>query len=220
MHISIIIPTYNRLVLLMETIHSIKRSSYKDVSIFVVVDGNREILEEIIPEKVAILFNPERMDWIYSINRGISYAVSDAVMYAADDLVFKKDCLEKAVRAMEEKFPDGNGLIAINQMLNGLISAFGLMGRKFIEHFPGRKVFCPEFIHYSSDAEIGTYAIDNGLFYYCEEAMMNHKRLKDDTWVKANKAKERDAKIRALRRERGLIWGKSFELVTGKGAYE
>ena len=220
MHVNIIIPTYNRPVLLMETIHSIKHNSYKDVSIFVVVDGNREILDKILLEKVAVLFNPERRDWIYSINRGISYAISDAVMYAADDLVFKKDCLEKAVRAMEEKFPDGNGLIAINQTVGGITSAFGLMGRKFIEHFPARRVFCPEFIHYSSDSEIGLYARNNNLFHYCEDAIMDHKRLKDDTWRKANEIKNKDYETRVLRRGRGLIWGDSFELVTEKGVYD
>lgn len=204
----------------MKTIHSIKCNSYKDVSIFVVVDGNREILEKVLPEEVAILFNPERRDWVYSINRGIFYATSDAVMYAADDLVFQEDCLEKAVRAMDGKFPDGNGLVAINQTVRGVISAFGLMGRKFIEHFPGRRVFCPEFIHYSSDFEIGRYARNNNLFHYCEDATMNHERLKDDTWRKANEAKQKDYEVATRRENRGLVWGDSFELVTGKGAYD
>lgn len=213
MHINIIIPTYNRPDLLIKTIHSIKRNSYKDVSIFVVVDGNREILEKVLPEDVAILFNPERRDWVYSINRGIFYAISDAVIYAADDLIFQEDCLERAVRAMEEKFPDGDGLVAIKQSVVGCNTAFGMFGHKFIERFPERCVFCPDYIHYCGDSELGQFARNINCLYVCNEAKVVHHRLKDATYNIAKPVEGKDFHCHRVRRDAGLLWGRDFQLL-------
>ena len=213
MHINIIIPIYDRLELLVETIQSIKRNSYKDVSIFVVVDGNQEILGKIIPEEVAVLFNSKRREWVYSINRGISYAVSDATIYAADDLVFQEGCIANAVIAMKERFPDGDGLVAIKQNVRGCSTAFGLLGRKFIERFPERCVFCPDYIHHGSDFELGRFARSIDRLHLCDEARLTHYRLKDSTYNVVKPLESQDFHFINLRKEARLLWGHDFQLL-------
>jgi len=220
MHVNIIIPTWNRPQLLSQTISSITKSIYKDYSIIVIVDGNLKLVDLLIKQPVMIIVNRERQDWVYSMNKGLRLAVSDAVMYASDDLVFSPSCLAVAVATLKEKFPDGNGLIGINQTVIGCSSAFGLMGRKFINHFPNRQVFCPDYIHLASDFEIGKYARTNKIFYYCKEAVMNHHRLRDETWQRVAKLKNRDLQIQTQRAERNLIWGNSFELVAKTGVHD
>lgn len=211
MHINIFIPTWNRPQLLLQTISSIGRSTYKDYSIIVIVDGNLKLIDLLINQPVMIIVNQENRDWVYSMNKGLRLAVSDAVMYAADDLVLSQDCLAVAATALKEKYPDGNGLIGINQTAVGCSSAFGLMGRKFIDHFPNRQVFCPDYIHLASDFELGKYARANNIFHYCKEAVMNHHRLRDETWQRVAKIEDRDLQLQNQRAERGLIWGNSWE---------
>lgn len=220
MHVNIIIPTWNRPQLLSQTISSITKSTYKDYSIIVIVDGNLKLVDLLIKQPVMIIVNRERRDWVYSMNKGLRLAVSDAVMYASDDLVFSPNCLAVAVATLKEKFPDGNGLIGINQTVVGCSSAFGIMGRKLMEHFPNRQVFCPDYIHLASDFELGKYARTNNIFYYCKEAVMNHQRLRDETWQRVARVKNRDLQIQAQRAEKNLIWGNSFELIAKTGIHD
>jgi len=211
MHVNIIIPTWNRPKLLLQAIASITKSTYKDYSIIVIVDGNLKLIDSLIKQPIMIIVNPTSRDWVYSVNRGLRLSVADAIMYAADDIVLTPSCLAIAVAALKEKFPDGNGLIGINQTVVGCSSAFGLMGRKFVDHFPNRQVFCPDYIHLASDFEVGKYARANNIFYYCKEAVMNHYRLRDETWQRVAKVKDRDLQIQAQRVEKKLIWGNSWE---------
>jgi len=152
-----------------------------------------------------------------SMNTLLQYAHGDAVLYASDDLTFEKNCIEKAVKILKEKFPDTDGLIGIKQDIKGCSSAFGLIGKKFIERFPHRCVFCPDFIHYSSDFELGRFARNINKWSYCESALVHHKRLKDKTWQVAHKVRDRDFQTMKLRREKKLFWGHSFELATELG---
>ena len=216
MHVNIFIPTWNRPQLLLQTISSIGRSTYEDYSIIVIVDGNLKLIDLLIKQPVMIIVNRERRDWVYSMNKGLRLAVSDAVMYASDDLVFSPNCLAVAVATLKEKFPDGNGLIGINQTVVGCSSAFGIMGRKLIEHFPNRQVFCPDYTHLCSDFELGKYARANNIFYYCKEAVMNHHRLRDETWQQVEKVKHQDLQLQDQRTARGLIWGNSWERLNAR----
>jgi len=150
------------------------------------------------------------------MNRALRLAVSDVAMYAADDLVFRPDCLAIAVAELKKRYPDGNGLVCMNQTVVGCSSAFGLMGRKFIEHFPNREVFCPDYTHLASDFELGKYARANNIFHYCKEAVMNHHRGHDETWQHVAKIKDQDLQIQSQRVERGLIWGNSWERLNAR----
>ena len=217
MHIDVLIPTWDRLVLLEATVKTILDSTHKDTTIFVVIDGNPKLLPIVNGWPVAVLYNQERRDWIYSINRALQYAQGDGVFYASDDLVFPPTLLGELVVAMESYFPDGDGLIGIKQNPTGVDSAFGLMGRKFIDHFPNRHAFCPDFVHYGSDFEIGRYARVHKKFFFCDTVTLLHHRCFDSTRSLAQKIRQHDRGISVQRRAKDLIWGTTFERVADGG---
>lgn len=214
MHVDVIIPTWNRPALLEKTVESILASTHKDVAIFVVIDGNPKLLPIVSGWSMAVLYNKERKDWIYSINRALQYARGDGVFYASDDLEFPPTLIAELVAAMESNFPDGDGLIGIKTKPTSVQGAFGLMGRKFIEHFPDRQTFCPDFVHYSSDFEIGRYARVHKKFFFCETVTLLHHRRFDETSSLAHMTRQRDRGIMSQRRGKSLIWGTTFERVT------
>jgi len=208
-----------RLGLLISTIRSILAGTYKDVCPVVVADGNEKIYKaikkEFKMEQVTAILNPKRKDWVYSMNSMLKNLDSDYYIYASDDLVFPPDCIKNAVAVMEERFPDGDGVVSIGRK-NRCI--FGLMGRKFVKRFPDNQVFCPDYIHYCSDSELSGTVKRLGKMTYPpdRECQVKHFRMKDETWRIARGVRARDRKIRDKRVEKGYQWGIDFNRVTSK----
>lgn len=222
--ITVAIPTCfsSRIPMLIEGIESIQANSYKNVYIVVVADGNLDILETIgthfenkESENVTIILNKERRDWVFSVNRVLREFDSDYYIYAADDLFFPPACIEYAMIKMGERFPDGFGVVSIGKKHR---CAFGLFGRKFIEHFPDRQVFCPDYVHYGSDTELWRTVDKLGKFAFIAHrpSSVNHKRVEDETWRLAERFRTRDQAIYYQREEMGLNWGIEFKLIAGK----
>ena len=101
MHVNLIIPTYDRPLMLKDCIQSIMKSTYKDKSIIVVIDGNRQMINELIDEPIAIIFNSQRKDWIWNMNRALNSFIADGIIYASDDIVFQPDCISIAVKTLQ-----------------------------------------------------------------------------------------------------------------------
>lgn len=222
MKIIIAIPTCSseRIPLLIQAVESIQASSYKNVHVIIVADGNLDILETVgihfenkKSDNVAIILNKRRMDWIASVNRVFKEFDSEYYIYASDDLVFPPDCIKKAMQTMQQSFPDGFGLVTITKKNR---CPFGLIGRKFVEHFPDRQVFCPDYIHYRSDTELQKTVKELKIFAFPPERtnQVEHFRRKDKTWRCAIKIKARDSEIYNKRQEKGYLWGVDFNLVT------
>ena len=207
-HVDVIIPTLDREDTLKETIKSALASSYKRIGITVVIDGNFQLARSLAGWPVKIILNAQRRDWVVSMNKAIAMTHDSAVLYASDDLVFDKYCIERAVQKMPK---DQDALVAIKQDVKGCRTAFGLLGRKFIERFPKSQVFCPDYIHFGSDFEIGLYAARVNKLVMCPEARVQHRRLHDATHQVAVKVKERDVKIKQERKNRGYLWGLNFD---------
>jgi len=212
LHIDILISTFDRLKYLKSCIQSIKNSDYKDVSILVAVDGNKHLLEPLASEPVEVVFNEERKDYVISMNKLLTVSKGDAILFASDDLEFAPNCISTAVRAMHAIFPDGDGVIGIRQQNRpgGSKSAFCLVGRKFINRFPNNQMFCPDYVHYASDTEVGEFAAHLGRFRFCREAKLIHLNLRDKTDVLARTVLKKDDVTRKLRFAKGLLWGKNF----------
>lgn len=211
MFVTILISTYDRLEPVRKCIKSMIEGEYKNIEIFIVVDGNRELFTKLLVEPINMILNKERMDYVVSMNRGLrEMEIKDAVLYASDDLVFAPDCISQAVVALQKHFPDGDGLIGLAQtrITKG---AFGLMGRKFIERFPNQQVFCPEYTHWGGDTELEQYAIFLNRFYWCETAFVTHPTLKDSTYILGHKIRSHDSAIYRARQAKGLLWGKSHD---------
>jgi len=218
MHVSVVIPTLDRQKLLSRTIKSIRASSYKDLTIVIIVDGNPDLLKAArrMPAD-TVMWNEKRQDWIRSMNRALASIDDGAVLYASDDLVFEPRCIEHAVQRLKRKTPKGDGLVPINQDVRGCSTAFGLLGRAFIERFPQRAVFCPDYIHYCSDAELGRFTRSIGRLFMCDEARVTHYRPKDNTYRTAKPVEQRDLGYQRMRVAEGLLWGKSFRLLSKRG---
>lgn len=214
MHVDVIISTYDRLEPLKRCIRSITAGDYKDISIFVVVDGNKPLFNKLLGEPVNMIFNEKRMDYVFSMNRVLGeMEQTNTVLYGSDDLIFWPSCISNAVKAMKEHFPDTDGLVALKQIQKEGGAAFGLMGRTFINRFPDSAVFCPEFIHYGADTELKRFAISIDKLYQCREALVDHPRLEDRTTELSLEVKVRDKQIYKKRKNRGLLWGHTFERI-------
>jgi hypothetical protein len=211
MHVDIIIPTYDRPQLLRQCVSSILKGSYKDISIIVVVDGNLRLAVKLAGLPTLMVLNKNRIDWVASQNKVLKMTHEGAVIYASDDLQFSKDCILHAVNKLKKKAPDTDAMIAIEQDVKGCSTAFGLLGRKFIERFPDSQVFCPDYIHYGSDSELGRFARHIGRLFMCPEAKVLHNRPKDSTYKLAKPMEPQDFNFIRQRREKNLLWGRDFE---------
>ena len=217
MKITIMIPTCSsgRIPLLLQTVESIQAGFYKNVHPVIVADGNKHI-EEVAKEKlhnVSVVLNKERKDWIFSCNRILKEFDSDYYVYASDDLIFPVDCLSNAMLEMERTFPDGFGVVDLGKKERG---TFGLFGCKVKEHFPNNEVFCPDYVHYSSDAELYQTAKKMNKYAYPpeRESQVKHFRMNDETRILARRVRTSDHEIRKQREEKGYLWGIDFNLVT------
>jgi len=223
MIVNIIIPTYKRFESLRKTMHSIKNSDYKKTFTTIVADGFDDRNDHFKDSQTNVIHNSERKGWIYSMNRVLKLIDGDLYFYGADDIQFYPDCISKLVKAMREVFPSGDGIVSTRQHM--VISpdrikykkcggAFGLMGRKFVDRFPDRTVFCPDYFHGGSDRELRDFAARTGLYHFCQDAIVVHDRMaRDETRKLRKEASPQDNKIRETRRERELFWGESFERV-------
>jgi len=194
MKVTVIIPSCSpqRILLLTGTIDSILTSTYKDVYPVIIADGNKEIYKT-IKEKyymrlLGVFLNVDRKDWVYSINHVLKSLKSD---YYSD------------------------GVVSIGRKNR---CVFGLMGNKFINRFPDRQVFCPDYIHYCSDSELlGTVKRLGKLTYPPDrQCQVKHFRMKDETWRLARRARTRDREIHRERQEKGYQWGIDFNRVTSR----
>lgn len=219
MKVLIIIPSCcsERTPMLIKTVESIQAGSYKNVHPVIVADGNPKIFK-VANERlhnVSVILNKKRMDWVFSVNRVLKEFDSDYYIYASDDLFFPPDCIKYAMIKMQERFPDGFGVISIGKKHR---CAFGLFGRKFADHFPDRQVFCPDFIHYGSDSELWRTVSKLGKFSFIAHrpSSVNHARPKDKTWRISRAVRSRDHAIYFKREEMGLRWGIDFKRIAKK----
>lgn len=215
MKITIIIPTCSssRIPLLVKTVESIQAGSYKNIHPVIVADGNPHITKEANRKlhHVSVISNKERIGWVASTNRVLREFNSEYYIYAADDLVFPPDCIECAMGKMRGRFPDGYGVVTLGRKTKAI---FGLIGNKWVEHFPNRQVFCPYYLHYGADHEHTQFCKKIGKFAYSSkrDSQVKHFRLKDETCRIARSCyRTKDLDLARERREKDLLWGISFD---------
>lgn len=219
-HINVVIPTLDRFDLIRQTIDSIIRNEYADLSITVIVDDNREKYFHRIKNwytkhpdcfpffQVNCLLNPKRLGWPKSLNRVFRETNHDFYFYASDDLIFRPNTISKAMADMKRLFPDGDGVIGITQQLGKFCpAAFGLVGRKWINRFPDRKMMYPRYIHFCSDSELWRYSRSINKFHL-SKAMVHHQRPFDNCKKLAQTTLHRDRQIWFPRRDSNRFWPK------------
>lgn len=148
---------------------------------------------------------------------------SDALCYLTDDIEMEPACLLQAISCMEENFPDTDGLIGLcitNFPASQIVrAAFGLLGRKFTNRFPGNQAFCPEYKRFCIDRELCDFATEMHRFVYCEDARLKHwhpawsKEAEDATHHLVRTHRDSDLHRSGLRKKRGFLWGRNFNLI-------
>lgn len=218
MHINIIIPTRARWDALQKTLESLKQSTYKDISIHIVLDKNPgNIPEWLSKSDIDLIISNSSDNLVSCIGSYTSRCTEGAFLVGGDDLIFYPDCLEQAVKSMQQHFPERIGIIGINQYIDGkpggLRGAFALMNRKFIDHFPNRILYCPDYVHYYADTEIVQFAKSINGFYFCKAAKLDHLRLMDKVGRMTSQRVPGDKAMYEKRRAKGYLWGKNFDLI-------
>ena len=222
MHVNVIIATHDRWELLRGTLRSLKKQTYKDFSVHVLVDGNQgNIPEWLMGSDVKIQTTLDRVDVVAAYGILTTQIESGSILNATDDLIFHPECLSATVYGMTSRFPRSMGVVGINQHQEGRRKgrsfAFTLMNRRYIDHFPDRIVFCPDYVHYCSDKEHGWFAAGQQCFFVCACAIVDHVRVEDNTTRLGREVRKQDQNIFRIRQNKGLLWGREFDLIRRKG---
>lgn len=217
-NIDIIIPTRNRWEKLQRCLKTIPlRIPGITLNVIVVCDGDCKTAQRLTVSCDGvvnrIIFVQKHSGSVFCRNLATQCA-EDAVLYATDDIEFKDGAIEAAISSMKKNFPDEDGIIGFNQMGKQGFSKSGvaLVGQKFLRRYQNRKLFCPEYFHFSCQ-EIERLGDKLNKIVLEEDASLIHyhpgwNRLEmDKTHREARIYRERDLKLSSARRAKGLIWG-------------
>jgi cellulose synthase/poly-beta-1,6-N-acetylglucosamine synthase-like glycosyltransferase len=201
MKVHVVIPTYRRPEKLARCLASLERQTYPDVEVLAIEDEGREFAIGI---------------W----NRLAPTVTEGAFVYLCDDVELDPGCLAAAVEALSTRWPDTDGVIGFHQRnIQGKAgtaqSAMGMIGARFLDRFPGRQPFCPDYSRFHFDSELGVAARQLGRFHFCLAASLLHyhpahyKAELDETHAVVRDPAEvqLDRVVWERRRAAGLVWG-------------
>lgn len=157
-------------------------------------------------------------------NKILHVSECDITLILADHIVIQEGCVESIENAFADKFPDLDGCVGLSVSnmppLPGVREyCFLAIGSKFLDRFPMRVAYCPDYYHFFADTELGEYAKSIDKFHYAEEAELYtyhpnaNNAGRDSTHRASRKHMGRDIETREERVNRGLLWGDSFERV-------
>lgn len=164
--------------------------------------------------------------WHEAIHDAVAVDDPDIILLTGDDVELLPGCADAIRAAFVEHFPDGDGLVGLNQTNIPPIpdcTEFGIvaLGRAFLDRFGDQPVYCPDYHHFYVDTELGLMAKAKGRFYFAEDArcIHHHKGLlnlpKDEAFRAARVNKAQDNAAWTERRKRNLLWGVTFDRVGG-----
>ncbi len=157
--------------------------------------------------------------WLPAVNKALR-EVEGYFLMGGDDMTFFTNAIDIAMETMEDNYPDGDGVIGLNQsnMENFCKAGFVLVGRKFIDRFPDSQLYCPDYLHYFSDPELMAFAKSINRFTYAEDAKVLHFHPavtgKQDETNKVSRTRwKHDKDVSNKRLEKGYLWGENFASV-------
>lgn len=216
-HIDLIIPTRNRWKKLQRCLKSIS-FDISDIilEVIIVCDGDHETAHKLLSSNESlvtrVIYVKKHSGSVYCRNL-VTQTVEDALIYGVDDIEFLPGSIEIAVEKMREYYPDGDGVVGFNYVNSSQSKAATcLVGQKFLVRYPQRKLFYPEYFHFSCQ-EIERLASKLDKFQFEENAKVNHYHPGsnhselDKTHAEARVYKNKDLKLSSKRSATGLIWG-------------
>lgn len=230
----VVVPSYKRVKKLTRFIESFKLSNRLELfSLYVYFDNcdedsYKEISTKYKDINLAVMEKQYRAFRIWNYHMKEKFDTNKGGMfYLCDDTKLSRNCLLNATKYLEKRF-ENDGVVGVSQK-NILLqrggqgfcqSAMGVIGNKFMERFPDRQVFCPDYISFKADNELGQFAAKIGRFYFAETAELIHYHPrffpgeKDVTHNIVRDAQvDKDRELYVERHNQKLIWGSSFKRV-------
>jgi len=213
LRMTVLIATRNRLEKLINTLESIPQIDWLDI--VVVFDGDKENYDAMSDYRsdMKCYLVEKHSGSVYCRNYGISKIEENRnILYATDDITFPKRAFDKYLEEFNEAFPDDDGVMGIAQNNPHSPTGVALVGKKFIDRYPGRQLFDPKFYHFAAQ-EVHRLALKLDKFAYSESAATTHyspnrnKKYMDQTHSDARKRKKEDFALMKKKEQEGSIWG-------------
>jgi len=222
-HITILLPTRNRIEKLKRTLTSIPRLDYIDV--WVICDHDKttvEFIRKLNDEQIkAFPVVPGVQTFNYGsvfCKNAFTRKVSDGLLYATDDIIFQENAIQNAFECFNRNFLDDDGVVGFVQIGNAFHpTGVGLVGQKFLQRFPNKMLFYPGYFHFACQEIYDLCLKLGGKFVQEKQAVIlhkhpcNYKEELDQTHLDARLFKNEDHKLMEERKKKGLIWGDSKE---------
>jgi len=233
MKLEIIIPTYKRQKKLIRTLASVKLAlTHLPPNVVTSVNVYYSTPEEWLDAAKVVgrkwvnhhLLEPTKES--FSVpkfwNDRLKNSQADMVCYLTDDVELNQFCLKVGVENLTRV--DLDGLVGfcvfnINEPKQPCQASFGIMGKAFIDGFKNRRVFCPEYYLLFADCELEAYAKSVCKFKFVKDCILAHYHPSyvpaehDETHEHIRENKMIDQAIYDARKKKGLIWGRSYELL-------
>ena len=225
MTLDIVIPSLNRIAKLDTCLNSLFLADGLDqATVWIYLSDATEYQHywsyfEFAKGKVNIIYLPE-----YKVpefwNGHLKEMTADAMMCCNDDCEFHKDTITNVIQEFSKMFPDNDGIMGCMQSNaiddQGFRGAFPVIGRKFADRFPDRKVWCPDYYRLHADEELMLFAKSLGKFAFSEKCKIVHWHpafggVIDTTHLKVREYREYDKKVFRMRRTRKLLWGETYQ---------
>jgi hypothetical protein len=144
---------------------------------------------------------------------------NDGLLPLCDDMEILPGAIEKALESFNRHFPDDDGVLGFHQegIPHYSPGAIFLMGERFLNRYPGRRIFYPGYWHFG-DSEVMLLAETLGKFHFEPQAAVYHhhpgihKDEVDMTHQDARKKRQEDQELALERQNKGEIWGKDEEM--------
>lgn len=212
-HITIIIPTRNRLEKLWSCLEAIPEES--GIKVIVGCDGDpdtaTELLSPVYRPVDLVVVSREHIGSLRLCNLMTPMA-EDGLLPLCDDMEFIPGALTRALEKFNQAFTDDDGVLGLHQEGISSYAPTGvcLIGRKFLSRYPGKQLFNTDYGHFG-DVEI--YELAHKLDRYefgGKEVAVYHHHEEDQTHCESRRCKKVDEVLRQKRRESGLIWGSAI----------
>lgn len=171
--------------------------------------------------KVRLLNFPYKASTFW--NYHLQQMTSDGLCYINDDVEVFDDTIDKIKLEFYRYFVDYDGVVGLNQLnlneFQQVEGAFGVIGAKYADRFPNRQVFCPDYFRFYGDFELMKRAKELNKFHFSHEAQLNHnhpcinREFEDATHKDVRKFIGRDKYTFQQRQAKGLLWGRTWELI-------
>lgn len=219
--VEVVVATYKRPDRVERMIRSVKAQRYP-ASLTVVADnGDMDTAARFQNDPRINKFLLMGQQWFaFGIwNQMFAESKADIMVFVPDDVELEPDCIAAVAHAFERKFPDLDGVVGLNQQnlpTTRDTAGMAAIGRAFADRFPGREVFCPDYLNFHADAELGECAKRLGRWYWAEEVRLTHHHpdfsdaQRDEAYEQVRGQRERFQSVAQMRAQFGLIWGLNF----------